>query len=207
MGENDKRRRSRRVTQAPPPAKPLSGGYYSYALDHPAQEANYPHWAKVDLWAQHEAILLLLAVEPMSTDRLRTLYPDLYEKFSKIRHLAAASEATGRLKPFDYVGSQPRYVPGKWIDWAQRKGILVPEALVEAISPTHAIIANENRCKQWFRDLVKGPKQKTKKQYFEEAKLRFSGLSRNGFDRIWNELAPAEWRYAGRRSRHLKSST
>lgn len=58
----------------------------------------------------------------------------------------------------------------------------------------------EERCRAWLVDLVgKMQKPGRKEALRSEAMVRFPGLSKRAFDRIWEKHTPSNWRTAGRR--------
>lgn len=64
-------------------------------------------------------------------------------------------------------------------------------------------IGSETACEQWLKRLMRaGDREKTKPEYFFEAQIEFSGLSRQGFDRAWANAVSAtgnvSWSRAGR---------
>lgn len=74
-----------------------------------------------------------------------------------------------------------------------------PPKLVHPATPTAGA---ETKCAQWFRDEVpevpeKGP---GKHAMWDEARKKFGGrLSYRAFSRVWDQLAPPEWKQAGRK--------
>ncbi|WP_295145261.1 hypothetical protein [uncultured Reyranella sp.] len=74
-----------------------------------------------------------------------------------------------------------------------------PPKLVHPATPT---VGAETECAQWFRGEVpevpeKGP---GKHAMWDEARKKFGGrLSYRAFSRVWDQLAPPEWKQAGRK--------
>lgn len=48
-------------------------------------------------------------------------------------------------------------------------------------------------CRTWLEAIAKGPKARSKDDYFEDAIRRFPGLNRAGFDSAWSEAVPVSW--------------
>ena len=58
----------------------------------------------------------------------------------------------------------------------------------------------EHRCREWMQQLVENgflPASKT--VLLDSARTEFPDLSNRAFDRVWAEIAPADWRRPGRR--------
>jgi hypothetical protein len=58
-------------------------------------------------------------------------------------------------------------------------------------------IRREKDARAWFKRIAVGPKKQPKPQYFTDARKEFPGISRDAFDRIWEELAPPIWKQSG----------
>jgi hypothetical protein len=55
----------------------------------------------------------------------------------------------------------------------------------------------EREAEAWFKELVKKPKEKPRRQYLVDAQRRFSGMPEAAFDRIWTKHAPKDWKNSG----------
>jgi hypothetical protein len=55
----------------------------------------------------------------------------------------------------------------------------------------------EHEARTWFKQIIRGPKEKTRRFYWADAKKKFPDMPEDAFDRIWEELAPAEWKKPG----------
>lgn len=74
-----------------------------------------------------------------------------------------------------------------------------PPKLVHPATPT---VGAETECAQWFRDEVPAVPEKGpgKHAMWDEARKKFGGrLSYRAFSRVWDQLAPPEWKQAGRK--------
>ena len=55
----------------------------------------------------------------------------------------------------------------------------------------------ERQAEVWFKKVAAGRKQKTKSEYFFDARKAFPDMPEKAFKRIWNKFAPPEWRRSG----------
>lgn len=76
--------------------------------------------------------------------------------------------------------------------------LFVKEEQVKAHVRPLKTSASEKNARKWFLNQVKGPKTKSRDDYFREATERF-GVSRRQFERLWADLAPPDWKQPGKR--------
>jgi hypothetical protein len=55
----------------------------------------------------------------------------------------------------------------------------------------------ERMAENWFRQVVKGAKEKPRAAYLAAAQKEFPGMPEDAFDRIWRKIAPADWKKPG----------
>ena len=83
--------------------------------------------------------------------------------------------------------------------YCEEHGFPLPKFWFERAKP-HSSARAEHLCKKWLKKLVQqASAPRPKAEVRDEALGLFPGLSRRGFDRVWNETVPPEWRKAGRR--------
>jgi len=101
------------------------------------QAPSYGKWCDRKLWTVHEALCLMLAVEP-DTPWLKDHDPDtggpLVEALEQYSELAAESMKDGTLHPFDpFDLTRPplerRVIPRRFLSWAQARNMAIPEEL------------------------------------------------------------------------------
>ncbi len=73
------------------------------------------------------------------------------------------------------------------------------------VTPT---IGAERKARRYLQEQVQAENWRPKDKHFEEVRaICGAQLSRRGFERVWSEVAPPEWRARGRRSAQGQNST
>lgn len=118
---------------------------------HQKPTPEWDYWTRLDRWELHDAILLLLELEPRAPNgkeiwSIINEYREAREPLASIvrnaknfREWALASCSAGKLHiSHDSYSTLPREVdPGEWLAWAESKGIAIPEPLrVPSSTPT-----------------------------------------------------------------------
>ncbi len=101
------------------------------------QAPSYGKWCDRKLWTVHEALCLMLAVEPDTPwlkDRDHDVGGPLVEALEQYSELAAEAMKDGTLHPFDpFDLTRPplerRVIPRRFLDWAKASNIAIPEEL------------------------------------------------------------------------------
>ncbi|HSD59325.1 MAG TPA: hypothetical protein VLC55_00530 [Burkholderiales bacterium] len=98
---------------------------------------SYTKWCDRKLWTVHEAVCLMLAVEPDTPwlkDHDYDVGGPLVEALEQYSELAAEAMKDGTLHPFDPFDLtrpplQRRVIPRRFLDWAKASNIAIPEEL------------------------------------------------------------------------------
>lgn len=101
------------------------------------QAPSYTKWCDRKLWTVHEAVCLMLAVEPDAPwlkDREYDAGGPVVEALEQYSELAAESMKDGTLHPFDpFDLTRPplerRVIPRRFLSWAKARNIEIPEEL------------------------------------------------------------------------------
>ena len=101
------------------------------------QAPSYTKWCDRKLWTVHEAVCLVLAVEPDTPwlkNQEHNVGGPLVEALAQYSELAAESMKDGTLHPFDpFDLTRPpperRVIPRRFLSWAKARNIKIPEEL------------------------------------------------------------------------------
>lgn len=135
--------------------------------------------------------------------RHRISWPVAYEAPHSMARLAAF-EALASASLDDYASDVAPILSGQTVtrdafaQFCEEHGYPLPKFwFAKSQAPSSA--GAERRCRRWFEGQVaKGSQPRSKADMQAEAQRLFRGLSRNGFVRIWDALAPVAWRRSGR---------
>jgi hypothetical protein len=99
---------------------------------------NYDYWPKMSFWNQYEVAALLLDTSPEivhwdSVESYKDQYP-LARKYAALFEVASRALSTGELKHTKGVTNCIQIKPSDCIEWAQSKGIDIPEELAEKMN-------------------------------------------------------------------------
>ncbi len=95
---------------------------------------DYDYWQKMSFWDQYEVTALLLDASPKivhwdNVEFYKDQYP-LAQKYADLLEVASRALLTGELKHTKGVTNCIQIKPSDCIEWAQSKGIEIPEKLV-----------------------------------------------------------------------------
>lgn len=156
--------------------------------------------------------------------RARKLWAELCDEiYSGLR--AGDLVAFGFSGSVSVSGNPDRIAPNRWATLRFEGGNTIPPSLTdtakmpgltvysvrifraEDMAPAGGTIGAITRCEQWLSALAEdGPPQKAKGKYCEEALLKFTGLTRRGFDTAWRKAVGdnPDWTKPGRKPRRNK---
>lgn len=179
---------------------------------------DWNYWRSMQVLPLWQAVMLSCNEEP-GREELEDDELPAYSSGEADRRARIARNALGSGLPFvtqnGAVFLRSLVELAQFVAWANRLELVMPSQLARIDSsvgsgkldqedPLLSSNKAKSSCFSWLEQLIKsGLKQKTKSQYFVEAKEKFPGLSKRSFDEMWHKATAGmdAWTKPGRRSK------